>query len=324
MHYLPNNYDNVLKFDKYTNPVNKYAYPILLDGAMPNSGDYKTYKNIDNKTCENNCLSDVNHKCEHYFFVNKKDNTTVCYTDSAGDSSPFFTTNNNDISIKDSTLYKKQYRIKTTCGTVEDNQAITYIPNTTSTLNTFSLDYRLGQNAPNLTYYCSLDRYLQDNNAMLSTYKKNYTEGMTTGDVNMAQSNIQAPKTAQQDANFHSNAPYVDTAITQKYPQLNAMVKQYSDVQDKIGERYDQTLSSLKQYIDISNQMVSPQYKFNGTDSIMPDKFYNNPNPKPDISLMDGMKRDVGVMLLQQNTMYTVASIAAATCLGLAMFFGGE
>jgi hypothetical protein len=309
MHYLPNASNNVLKYTSFYKPVDKAAYPIHLNGSLANSKNYKTYNNIDNTTCANKCISDSNYSCEHYFFINNNDNTTACYTDTVADSNPTFTNTKNSSTIRDAALYKKKYTITSTCGTVDDAQQISFIPSTSTNVSTYTVDYRAGQNAPNMTYYCGLDRYIRDNNAVLGTYKKDYKEGMTT---------------ANGDTNFHANAPYVATNVTQKFPELNNMVQQYSQLQDQIGERYDQTLSNLKKYVDISNQLIDPQYNYQGTDSIIPPQFVNSQNPKPNISFQDGMQKDVEVMLLQQNTLYTLASISAATLLVMAIAFGGE
>lgn len=323
LHYLPNTYNNVLKYTEFYKPTPGNVYPMMYNGEIANKQNYNIQNNISQNDCESKCISDPNYSCEHYFYVSKNNGTSTCYTDKSSDSNPVFTTTKYDDKIDNSYLKKKKYTITTTCGTLDTGRPLQYLPVPN---DGYAVNYKQGDNAPNLTYYCGLDRYKQDDNLKTTKYTGGFKESSDTttpATEGFREYNTDMAGTAQGDPNFRNSAIDINILYDNKFKTLQTKTKTYSGTQDKIGDEYNTTIGHLNRYMTLSNSMASPQYKFSGTDSIIPDKYYNNKDPKPDITLTDGLKKDVGVMLVQQNTMYTLGSIAAATCLILAVVFGG-
>ena len=317
MHYIPNTHNYVLLQSqdpsKFVKVSNSQAFPLFKDGSPSFAANYsnnttsaKTYED-----CALQCISEPNNNCEHFFFVSNNDGTTRCYTDKVSDSNPVFSLNKTHSNTRTSDLYKKPYSIKTTCSSMDDMQPLQY----TGSLASTAIDYRIPDNAPNLTYYCSLDRFKQDNQAVSNKYGT-AAEPMT----NMIREGLTDGTTTEQ---YNKYAQDVNTNIKNRLPILNKDTRKYSESQDKISAEYDVTINRLNRYKTSLDAVSSPQYNYNGTDSLIPDKFKNDQNLKPNISYVDGAKKDVGIMLMQQNTMYTLASITAATCLILGVAFSG-
>lgn len=312
MHYIPNSHEFILsqpldptQFFKITNAP---AFPLFKDGSPAFAANYNanTTGATTYTACANQCTAEPNNKCEHFFFVSNNDGTTRCYTDKVADSNPAFSLNKTHSNTQTSDLYKKPYNIKSTCASMPDMQPLQY----TSSLSASAIDYRIPENAPNMTYYCSLDRFKQDNQTVWDNY------GTVDAMTNMT---VREGMTPQYNRVAHD----VNTDVLNRIPIITGITQKYSENQDKIGQQYDETINKLSRYENLYQAVSSPQYNYNGTDSLIPDKFQNNQNPKPNISYIDGAKKDVGVMLMQQNTMYTLASITAATCLILGVMFTG-
>lgn len=349
IHYLPNNSNNVYYpsgYDLIAGGTSSYPLALnksFIDASNKLNTKYSIYsstnsdvKNADD--CGKKCNADPNSRCEHYFFMNNSDGTSTCYADSVGDANPTYTNiNSNPSVISNSKLYKKKYILKTTCNGFKDEQPLSYLSNSKANMSAYTVDFTPGENRPNYTYYCGLERYRQANDGVINTYTKMGTESMQ----NISTSYREGLESATQDTNstndatipstptpppptYNTYATTMDRLIMNKFPSLNYHAKQYSKTQDQIGETYQQTLYKMKDYLNTYDSLKANKYNFNGTDSVIPEQYKNNPSPQPSITLEDGLKRDTGVMLLQQNTMYTLASMTAATFLVLAIFFGSE
>ena len=112
---------------------------------------------------------------------------------------------------------------------------------------------------------------------------------------------------------------------TQINTNITPAAIQYSKLQDNINHEYNKKTHLLDQHADLSNNLASQKYLFNGSESIIPSLYINRPNEKsPEITLDDGMKRDTQILLLEQNRMFTLASISAVTFLILAVFLAKD
>lgn len=348
MHYLPNTHSSILKPQDAANffkPANAPAYPLFKDGSLSFSSKYKsdTTSATTSEACANQCIGDTN--CEHFFFLKNNNGNTSCYTDIVSDANPAFTTNNSNPDITSSDLYKKQYNIETTCdynnvygiGNISNKQPLQSIG---YTRNPFEIDYRNPDPHVNNTYFCSLDVYTKANTTVSTTYNtlsptvsttynkqgKQAMENMTGSRWGSDASNLRPLGRVIEgyttDTSYNQYAPDIKTNILNRIPILQSLADNYSKTQDTINDNYNQTINKLRAY-EAVKQTMSSDYNTNSSDSLIPEKFINNNSTVPNITYSDGAKKDVGIMLMYQNTMYTLASITAATCLILGTVFTG-
>ena len=301
-YYLPNTYNNILKQNGYANPVTGNVYPYINPDNTQVT--YKIYTSSNDSDCQTKCNSDVN--CEHYFLTTDvASNKQTCYADNKSNANPlYFSQIPSGANMKNSNLNKKKYKINTSCGHVPNNLDLLYapdfnIPNTnTSFFSPITVNYLPGENAQNITYYCALSSYQNANQQLLGAIKtnetfENYREGMNV--------------------------------TTQTNTILTPAAIKYSQLQDNINDEYNKKTHLLDQHTDLSNNLASKNYMYNSSDSIIPSLYINRPNEKsPEITLDDGLKRDTQIMLLEQNRMFTLASISAVTFLVLAVFLAKE
>jgi hypothetical protein len=271
---------------------------------------YNIFPNTNLQDCKSKCDSDTT--CEHVFLTSDTTGKTTCYADNTSNANPlYFSSATTGSTINKSNYYKKQYTMNTSCGQVENNQSLLSsksnidISNINGNITDFrqvGINYSPSQNAQNLTYYCALPSYQQTNERVLNNIKITETFGQiregATGGINATQT--------------------INTIIT---PAAN----QYTSLQTQIDGEYNKKVDLIAQNQNMTSVMSNPKYKYNGSDSIIPDMYINKPNEiTPEISLDDGMKRDTQILLLEQNRMYTLASITAVSFLILAVFLARE
>jgi hypothetical protein len=291
IYYLPNTHNNILKNSGYSQPVTGDVYPYITPNN--NNVNYNVTLNSNNADCKSKCDSEV--KCEHYFLTKDSTGKQTCYTDITSNANPlYFSVPSN---IKSSTFNKKTYKINTACGEVVNNMDMLYGIDKPD----YVVNYFPGENAQNLTYYCASKPYQEANSKIFNLIKnetfQNYREGMSI------------------EQTIKSN---IETKIT---PAANT----YAGLQDNINDEYNKKMRLLNSYTDLSNNLASQKYLFNSSESIIPDLYVNRPNEKtPLITLDDGLKRDTQVMLLEQNRMFTLASISAVSFLILAVFLARD
>lgn len=101
---------------------------------------------------------------------------------------------------------------------------------------------------------------------------------------------------------------------------------QFSTLQNKIDNNYQNTNSLLNNYNTNINALASTEtgpdfYKFNDTNSYIPNKYVvSQTSNKPDVSINDGIKRDLDLLIFQQNSIYILGTITAATLLFAGIF----
>ena len=295
VYYLPNTYNNVLKQSGYSKPVSGNVFPYINPDNV--NVTYKIYNNSSDADCQTKCNSDVN--CEHYFLTADSAGKQTCYADNKSNANPlYFSKIPSGANMQNGNYNKKKYKINTSCGTTENNQDIVYGIDYGNSFKPFSINYLPGENAQNLTYYCGLASYKDPNEQLLNSIKtnetfQNYREGMNV--------------------------------TTQINTNITPAAIQYSKLQDNINHEYNKKTHLLDQHADLSNNLASQKYLFNGSESIIPSLYINRPNEKsPEITLDDGMKRDTQILLLEQNRMFTLASISAVTFLILAVFLAKD
>jgi hypothetical protein len=304
LHNFPNNH-NALVFESDPNKFQKTsAYPLFKDGSIALDQNYNFISGVKSY---DECASRCNTGCDHFFYINNNDNTSSCITDKILDSNPIYSSDKTHSNIASASLYKKPTYIRSTAGKnahQRDMSRMAYVDNTANS----EIDYSIPLPGPENTYIPALQNYQK-----LAKMTDNLYEGKTESMTGIREG---------MTPDFNKYASTADSNINNRVPILNTLAENYSKTQDNINNKYNETIDKLRKYEDVAQSMSSPQYNFNGTDSLIPDKFKNSDDVRPNISYVDGAKRDVGIMLVRQNTMYTLASITAMTCLILSVIFG--
>jgi len=304
LHYLPNNSPNVLSY------ANMNAIPsahlITPDGY--NNQHYNIIQNQNQQQCETSCATSTT--CDHAFLMNTASGAGgTCYVDNQNNSTPLYSTTR-PANYTGGTLLKKNYSIANSCVSNQSpnyskyNYKVQYeyFPDQVSE---FTLDYTAMQNRPELTYYCGLPWY-QNNVAKIDN-------------IYGSQSTVAAAKQEGFDTQCANQ-----TCFQRNVQTLTPLVNKFSTTQDSISQTYNKTQQDLQNFADLSNNLANPIYKYSGGASLIPSIYANDRNPQPETTILDGQLKDLQQNLLVQNTMFTLASITAATCLLLAIFVARE
>ena len=94
---------------------------------------------------------------------------------------------------------------------------------------------------------------------------------------------------------------------------------EFSELQDYINTNYIETNNLLQNYND-NVKHLAPSYQFNDPNSYIPKKYTITENYKPDDNINDGIQRDLDQLVFQQNSIYILGSITAATLLIAGIF----
>ena len=306
--YLQNNTDNILKFSSYDYNKNSQKFPLLTRGEYDTVINTTTQYNIGNKysvvnipedDCKTSCQNNVN--CHHFFYMNTSTGGR-CMQDIASNSNPMFSYINPNQKIKSSYLGNKKYNLYTSCRNNEQGQPIK------SSLAKEYSDYNVMYNNTSVndsknTYYCAEDTYIINNQKILDLYNKSgFTtmEGMTM---------IEGMDVSVKDD------------ILNKFTKLENIATNLSNNQTNVNNNYNILFNAFTEHRTLSNTLdTSDLYKNNDYDNVLFDKFskIDNTNSvveKPNSSIQDAIKKDTNVMILQQNTLYTIGTITAATLL---------
>ena len=100
---------------------------------------------------------------------------------------------------------------------------------------------------------------------------------------------------------------------------------EFSRLQNDINTNYDKTNGLLNNYNYNINDLApsgsgSDFYKFNNPNSYIPKKYTITENYKPDDNINDGIQRDLDQLVFQQNSIYILGTITAASLLIAGIF----
>jgi len=296
--YLQNNSDQILKFSSYDYNKNSQKFPLLTTTEYDNIINTTTQSNIGNKynvvnisepDCKTSCQNNVN--CNHFFYMNTSTGGK-CMQDTVSNSNPMFSYINPTQKLTSSYLGNKKYNVYTSCGNNEQSQPIK--TNLAKEYSDYNIAYTSVNDSKN-TYYCAEDIYIKNNQKILDIYSKNgFTtmEGMTLREG-------------------------IDTILDSKLTRLDTNVGTLQSKQIDVSNNYIATMNAFNKHYSLTSNLDDPNllYKNNDIDKTLFSKFKIDDGSKPDTGIQDAIKKDTNVMILQQNTLYTIGIITAATLL---------
>lgn len=313
LEHLPNNYSNILQYNGYESNNNVYPlfsnndYSKISDNSTSDpiviNNSYKAYSsNLED--CENTCNN--NNDCEHFFFMNTRTGNK-CVQDTTSNSIPIFTKQKNE-NISESTIYKKKYLINSNCK-YEDQPNILFSDSVDKYSNYNVLYDSKLTNDPNETFYCSSEIYKQNNKIMNNNFKK--------------KNNLEAFQTKYSSIEGYDTNSYVekDEIIDKKITPLEEKIDKFRENQKKINtnnKNYQTSLTNFKS--DYQTLYGNDIYKDDG----IPDIYKKKLDTKVKGTVEDARQNDTKTLLIYENTMYTVATIAAATIVVTAIVLARE
>ena len=113
---------------------------------------------------------------------------------------------------------------------------------------------------------------------------------------------------------------------TNQIPDIKNNAQIFSGLQNQIDDNYQNTNNLLNNYNTNKNALASPNsgqdiYKFNDNNSYIPNKYViSQTSVRPDFSINDGIKHDLDQLIFQQNSIYILGTITAATLLIAGIF----
>ena len=113
---------------------------------------------------------------------------------------------------------------------------------------------------------------------------------------------------------------------TNQIPDIQNNAQIFSELQNQIDDNYQNTNNLLNNYNTNVNSLASPIhgqdiYKFNDNNSYIPNKYViSQTSAQPDFSINDGIKHDLDQLIFQQNSIYILGTITAATLLIAGIF----
>ena len=306
LNYVPPypNSNNIMKFDSFESKNGLYP----LGFPVTDNPNYTTIsQNVtDDSVCNKSCVNSPT--CDHYFYLTDTKNINYCILDNKNISNPVYT-DTSISNVQSSTLNKKNYKINTTCGSLP-NKKFQEVKN--DLYNDGALSFvDLAKNAPNLTYYCGLKDYTTKGGVIKNIYDNGSVQGFQGGSDKMGFSNIE---------NFTDNSPYkvVDQS---NIATLSQMSGNFASKENKIADNNLQINNTIGKYVDLSNNLGSHMnYKFTGADAVIPNKYSAILSSRPEATFNDGVKRDLEIITVQQNTLYTIAAITTASLIILTIF----
>jgi hypothetical protein len=313
MWHLKNNSNEILKFSSYDYNTNTSNFPLLTatqyDTIVNNKNqsyienNKYSVTNVSESNCKTSCQNNIN--CEHFYYINTS-NGGRCMQDISSNSLPMFSsTNPTSGNVKTSYLGKKQYNIYTTCPNnlqaqqLNKGYAWSYYMDNNVVYNRSSI------NDHQYTYYCADDIYKDNNKTILDIYnnKSGFTtmEGMTTREGN---SNL-----------------FDDT-----FNKLDKITSELQEKQEVVNNNYVSTIDYIKKHYSKTKLLDENElYNTNDANKIAFNTYYPLIyDSKPDTTIQDAIKNDTNTMILQQNTLYTIGTITAATLLIFAIVLARE
>ena len=230
-----------------------------------------------------------------------------CVQDTTSNSIPIFTKQKNE-NISESTFYKKKYLINSECK-YQDQPNVLFSDSVDKYSNYNVLYDSKLTNDPNETFYCSSEIYKQNNKIMNNNFKnKNNLEAFQT-----KYSSIEG-----YDTNSYANKQDI---IDKKIAPLEEKIDKFRKDQKEINNNninYQTSLTDFKnEYQTLYGNHI---YKDDG----IPDIYKKKLDAKVKGTVEDARQNDTKTLLIYENTMYTVATIAAATIVVTAIVLARE
>ena len=333
---IPENYSGILKFSGYNSrygvipPLKATELNSILSVSAPIdvNNNYKV-DTTSEKYCAKNCQG--NRNCSHYFYLNTNNGGRCISSKNTNHPRLFLTTTDASFLITNqilsSSMSNKMYKVKTTCGNIPDGANIRFA----SSDMLKGYDYLInnyGTNSSFDTYYCSNEDYKKNNEII----KRNYS-GNPAMDVSMQIPTMPSmtptmpsmtPTMPSMTPTMPSRTPTMEGVENLSQQNLskiedinNNIIRKYIQNQNEVNQNYQKTISNINQ--NMASHGTLEQSELNNPPYHMYISTEPNSN-KPDTDIRDGVKHDIDVMLLNQNTLYTLGTITAATFLIAAVF----
>jgi hypothetical protein len=309
LEHLPNSHTEVLRFKKFNVPEEGNIYPLLQENeykkiyenatnnsvSVSNLNDFYSISDVSQKECEESC--EKSSQCEHFFFMNTKTGDK-CIQDIGSNSIPLFTRMNPDAEkISTSSMNKKMYSIYSTCDNTERKTQLTL--DSVDKYSNYEVIYdSKHSNDFNKTYHCTNDLYKESSDLIYSEYSSSTsTAGESVPNV--------APSSTIEGMSAY------DYIINERIPEFEEKAKKASDNHERVRE-VSGTIDTEYAKFDASwNSM----YGSNGVirDNGVPDIFKKDMPLKPETNVSEAREKDAKLLLKYENTLYTIATLSAAT-----------
>jgi len=289
---LPEQYDKVLKFDKFAKSSG--IFPVFSNNAYVNltndqtvTSEYNVSSALTEEQCATKCQD--SNKCDHFFYMNT-DAESYCLQDKVNNTLPLQTNKVPHNKISSSSMSMKTYSIESECL---NNGKQSLEKNSASAYSDFGIVYESSlENDSSKTFLCSNDTYVMNRARINEIYgQSGQTESFTT-------------------LEGYSDKEYgtADDIIKYKINPLMDMAVKYDENNISHGETNEELDALYASYLDLSNNPIISQ----APDGI-PDKFKKELSSEIDVTKLDGMEHDAKTLLMYENTMYTIATLSAAT-----------
>jgi hypothetical protein len=305
---IPENYTEILKFSGYNSrygvfpPLKTIELNNILSASAPIdvNSNYKV-DTTSEEYCAKNCQD--NRNCSHYFYLNTNNGGRCISSKNTNHPRLFLTTTDASFLIANqilsSSMSNKMYKVKTTCGNNPDGANIQFA----SQDMLKGYDYLInnyGTNSSFDTYYCSNADYKKYNDLIQQNYSGK------SGFTNIIEG-VDGTTALEQNLSTISDI-------------CNNILPTYVQKQNDVKQNYKTTISNINK--NIKKHGTLEQSGMNDPMKSQYEMYISNePNSnKPDTDIRDGVKHDIDVMLLNQNTLYTLGTITAATFLIAAVF----
>jgi hypothetical protein len=123
-----------------------------------------------------------------------------------------------------------------------------------------------------------------------------------------------------------ANTCQTPECIQTQISNIQNNANRFSTLQNQIDNNYQNTNNLLDNY-NTNLSVLAPLesnpdiYEFNDANSYIPNKYVvSQKSNRPDYTINDGIKRDLDQLIFQQNSIYVLGTITAATLLFAGIF----
>ena len=291
--FLPQDYDKVFKPDYYTKTSNV---------ASVNTDNYRSVnpegESVD--TCKTACDDDNN--CEHFFHTDN-----ICYLDQNKNPLPIYT-NKDNLGYNISNMYKKIYKIKSDCDApqtevygVDSTEYSDYV----MVYDSLKTDYENKlPNDPALTFNCANEEMRHCKKLYKDNYNSLGKEGFQEGQTGLEEEETDLNQTNQENKLFY------DHLIN----KLHDVSSNYVQTGEYITNTFKTSGNGYKNFN--FNKYRNDKYSKDIKDWSM--------NQNEEYSKENALTQDYKTLLTHENSMYTIATISAATLIITAIILARE
>jgi hypothetical protein len=322
--YLANVKDKTfmnIKKDTSTTLSNNF---IFYKNFYPEPTDIKNANKVNSlKEAEQSCINDSS--CKYFYYYKDKNNNNYCIKKSDSYVPNQFIPQQLNENIKSSELY-----IRNLTMNITDNVR-SKIPRKNVLDYKAYTDYEIIPDQ-----FDVVDKYSGLSSDLVNQLKKHsaYYENFTTKE-GFDEHGYSKPNNVAQEVTSGQNSNYIDQVKDKQVTPLQEITKDYVSTITQITQKYNDIgskINSVNSNVTTLSSDVDNKYDFNG--DTLP--YYNgaggcngiDKNGKSVIkpcgtkvpTSKDAMGEDIKAIILQQNTIYTLGSITAASLLILAIF----